>query len=324
MVTKADASKPAHLASLPRATRPTWNLQPVLGRVLRATLALATLAGCVYLLLPLDTTPAPQAPLDPADYFSGPGLEMARAVDRNDWPALDRLVYQRGIDPDTIFDVHGRPLLAWPLATRNPMGLHLLLNVGATPDIRMQSTGIGVGAAAETALVQAAAMADSRYLTELLLRGGDPNGRNAAGQPLLYVAFINGHWDNVKALVMSGANLDTTLYTEDGYDTVLSWYSRIGRFDRLYWLLEHGGDPTRIMRDLPDSRLADTADSNEGRMPVVEDVFYAQVPAHQRDWQQACQAWLLLHNVDRPPPPPTWRMRQRQRSQDEDGNAIQF
>jgi hypothetical protein len=250
VVTKADASKPAHLASLPRATRPTWNLQPVLGRVLRATLALATLAGCVYLLLPLDTTPAPQAPLDPADYFSGPGLEMARAVDRNDWPALDRLVYQRGIDPDTIFDVHG--------------------------------------------------------------------------QPLLYVAFINGHWDNVKALVMSGANLDTTLYTEDGYDTVLSWYSRIGRFDRLYWLLEHGGDPTRIMRDLPDSRLADTADSNEGRMPVVEDVFYAQVPAHQRDWQQACQAWLLLHNIDRPPPPPTWRMRQRQRNQDEDGNAIQF
>lgn len=316
-----DALESVRLTPPPRATRLAWNLR--VSSI--ALLALLTLAGCAYLLLPERlTTPAPETTLDPADYFSGDGLALARAVDRNDWDRIDKLVYEHGIDPDTIFDRDGRPLLTWPLLTHNPQGLHLLLNVGATPDIRMQSAGIAVGAAAETALVRAAAMADSRYLTELLMRGGDPNGRNAIGEPLLYVAFSHGHWDNVQALIMSGADLDTTLYTNDGYDTVLSWYSRIGRFDRLYWLLEHGGDPTRRMHDLEGSRLAGTADSNDGRMPIVEDTFYADVPPQMRDWQQACQAWLLLHGIDRPPSPPSRRMRERQRSQDEDGNALQF
>jgi hypothetical protein len=320
VVTATDASKPALLASPPRAARFTLDLRAVAV----VLLALATLAGCVYLLLPDTVTIGGTDAPDPAEHFTGPGLEMARALDRNDWDTIDRLVNERGIDPDTLFDVQGRPLLAWPLTTRNPQGLHLLLNAGASPNVRMQANGIAVGAAAESTLVRAATMADPRYLIELLMRGGDPNARNAAGEPLLYVAFASGHWDNVQALIMSGANLDTTLYTDDGYDTVLSWYAKIGRFDRLYWLLEHGGDPTRRMHDLEGSRLAGTAESNEGRMPVVEDAFYAQAPEHMKAWQQACQAWLLLHNIDRPPPPPSLRMRERQRSQDEDGSAIKL
>jgi ankyrin repeat protein len=293
--------------------------------VLIAALALVAIAGAIaVVLVPGLRRPAPANPLDPAAYFSGPGLQLARAVDRNDWDRIDRLVYERGIDPDTIFDHQGRPLLLWPLVTRNPMGLHLLLNVGATPDVRLQSTGIAVGGAAETALVEAAGMADSRYLIELLQRGGDPNGRNAAGEPLLYVAFVSGHWDNVQLLIMAGANLDTTRSGASDYDTVLSWYAKIGRFDRLYWLLDHGGDPTLRMHDLEGSRLAGTAESYSGRTPIVEDVFYTQVPAQMKDWQQACQAWLLLHNISRPPAPPSMRLRERVRAQDEDGNAIQF
>lgn len=293
--------------------------------VLVAVLALVVVAGVIaVMVVPGLRRPAPGNPLDPAAYFSGPGLELARAVDRNDWDRIDRLVYERGIDPDAVFDHQGRPLLLWPLLTRNPMGLHLLLNVGATPDVRQQTTGITVGAAAESALVQAARMADSRYLIELLQRGGDPNGQNAAGEPLLYVAFVSGHWDNVQLLIMAGANMDTTRSGEGGYDTVLSWYAKIGRFDRLYWLLDHGGDPTLRMHDLDDSRFTGTAESYSGRTPIVEDVFYTQVPAQMKDWQQACQAWLLLHNITRPPAPPSTRMRERVRAQDEEGSAVQF
>ncbi|MET1024135.1 MAG: ankyrin repeat domain-containing protein [Pseudoxanthomonas sp.] len=291
---------------------------------LAVLLTLAAVAGGVALVLPGLRAPKPGNPLDPAEHFTGAGLAMARAVDRNDWDTLDRLVYEGGIDPDTVFDHQGRPLLLWPLLTRNPMGLHLLLNVGATADVRLQTTGVPVGTAAESALVQAAGMADSRYLIELLQRGGDPNGRNAAGEPLLYVAFRSGHWDNVQLLVMAGANMDTTRSGEGGYDTVLSWYAKLGRFDRLYWLLDHGGDPTLRMHDLHDSRLAGTAESYAGRTPIVEDVFYTQVPAQMKDWQQACQAWLLLHNITRPPAPPSTRMRERVRAQDEESNAVQF
>ncbi|WDS37329.1 ankyrin repeat domain-containing protein [Pseudoxanthomonas sp.] len=300
------------------STRPRWHPR----MLLNVLLALPAVAVCVYVLLPMPAIPRADPERDPAAYFSGDGLLMARAVDRRDWNAIDKMVHERGIDPDTLFDRLGRPILAWPVITHNPEGLHLLLNAGATPDARMQSMGV----AAESALVPAASMSDSSYLTELLMRGGDPNGRNAAGQPLLYVAFASGHWDNVQALVLSGADLDTTLYTGNGYDTVLSWYSRIGRFDRLYWLLEHGGDPTRRMHDLPGSRLAGTADSNEGRMPIVEDVFYATALPRMRDWQQACQAWLLNHNIGRPPMPPALRMREReherQQAQESGNNEI--
>jgi hypothetical protein len=310
------------LAAIVQSVRFTWSPRAVLALLV----ALATLAGCVYLLLPMSTARPATAGPNPADYFTGGGLALARAIDRNDWDAIDRLVNEQGLDPDTIFDRLGRPLLAWPVVTHNPQGLHLLLNAGASPNVRTQAigttSGTTSGAAAESTLAAAAAMADSSYITELLMRGGDPNGRNAAGEPLLYVAFVNGHWDNVRALVMSGANLDTTLYTDDGYDTVLSWYSRIGRFDRLYWLLEHGGDPTRRMRDLEGSRLAGTADSNEGRMPIVEDTFYATVPEQMRDWQRACQAWLLLHGIDRPPMPPSRRMHKQQRTQERDSNEL--
>lgn len=251
--------------------------------------------------------------LDPAQYFSGDGLALALAVDHLDRKQIDRLVYGRGVDPDTIFDRTGRPLLAWPVVTHNAEGLHLLLNAGASPNVRQITDGVALATAAETALVAAAAMTDPDYLTELLQRGGDPNARNADGEPLLYVAFVSGQWTNVQRLILSGANLDTTLYTEDGYDTVLSWYSRIGRFDRLYWLMEHGGDPTRRMHDLQGSRLAGTAESNEGRMPIVEDAYYRNVPAPMRDWQQACQSWLLLRGIGRPPMPTSLRPREQER-----------
>ncbi|WP_093138941.1 ankyrin repeat domain-containing protein [Pseudoxanthomonas sp. GM95] len=311
MTTAVQPSPPIHLSVRPRR----WLV------ALLALVIAALLGACVYVLLPLSMGSG-SALLDPADYFAGDGLRMARAVDRNDWDAIDKMVYEQGIDPDTIFDRQGRPLLAWPLLTYNPEGLHLLLNAGATPDIRMQSAGITIGPGAETSLVRAAAMADSRYLVELLMRGGDPNARNAAGQPLLYVAFSNGHWDNVQALIMSGAHLDTTLEDDGGYDTVLSWYSRIGRFDRLYWLLENGGDPTRRMRDVVGSRLAGTAESYDGRMPVVEDTFYAKVPEQMRDWQKACQAWLLTHNIGRPPAPPSKQLLERQMPQERGKNEI--
>lgn len=304
------------LAPPPSTGRLNW--------IARITLALLTVAMLIGLGLYLYLPPPNLAklPLDPADYFSGQGLALARAVDRGDAEAIGKLIYEKGVDPDRIFDHIGRPLVAWPVITHNPRGLALLLDAGASPNARQLSQAVDGGPAAETALVPAAAMVDPTYLTELLQHGGDANGRDARGRPLLYVAFINGHWTNVQRLIMSGADLDTTLYSHDGYDTVLSWYAKIGRFDRLYWLLEHGGDPTRRMHDLPGSRLAGTLESNEGRMPIVEDAFYAQVPEQMHDWQQACQSWLLTKGIDRPPAPPSMRMRERQRTEERAPGAI--
>ncbi|WP_379655191.1 ankyrin repeat domain-containing protein [Pseudoxanthomonas sp. UC19_8] len=267
---------------------------------------LLAVCGCVYVALSLPRNA--NHVLDPDAYFTGPGLALARAVDHLDTHRIDQLVREQGLDPNTVFDRSGRPLLAWPVLTANPKGLKLLLDAGASPNVRGQA---GTAAAFESALVPAAERSDPDYLTELLMRGGDPNTRNAEGQPLLYVAFKHGRWANVQHLILSGANQDTVLDGADHYDTVLSWYARSGRFDRLYWLLEHGGDPTMRMHDLEGARLLGTAQSNDGRMPIVEDAFYRDVPEAMRDWQRACQAWLLDKGIGRPPIPPTLRPRQR-------------
>ena len=50
--------------------------------VLVAVLALVVVAGIIaVMVVPGLRRPAPGNPLDPAAYFSGPGLELARAVD---------------------------------------------------------------------------------------------------------------------------------------------------------------------------------------------------------------------------------------------------
>lgn len=231
-----------------------------------------------------------------SNYFQGKALELAKAVDRNDAPAVRRLIKQEGINPDVIFDESAMPMVAWPILSKNLMGLKLLLDNGADPNARRIDSQRASGQQRNNALVFAAGDADSRYLAMLLEYGGDPNTHNSNGETLTHVAFLRDQWKNVQLLIENGANINEGLYVPEDYDTVVSWYSGMGDFDKVYWLLQHGADPTKRM-------IAPAQSANEGRMPILESIFWLPVKPKMIEWQRKCQQLLTQRGIGRPPMP---------------------
>ncbi|MGB6145250.1 MAG: ankyrin repeat domain-containing protein, partial [Rhodanobacter sp.] len=137
------------------------------------------------------------------------------------------------------------------------------------------------------------------YLKLLLDRGGDPNTMSSNDEQLTYVATLHHVWPNVQLLIERGANINQPLYTTDGYNTVLNWYTKYADFEQAYWLLQHGADPTRKIK-------ADPGTFNYGRMPMVEDIYYAPVRPDGIEWQRRCQHWLRDHGIQRTPEMGVW------------------
>lgn len=231
-----------------------------------------------------------------SNYFQGKALELAEAVDRNDAADVRRLIKQEGVNPDVIFDESAMPMVAWPVFSKNLPGLKLLLDNGADPNARRVDSQRASGQQRNNALVFAAGDADSRYLAMLLDYGGDPNTRNSNGEPLTHVAYLRDQWKNVQLLIEKGANINEGLYVPEDYDTVVSWYSGMGDFDKVYWLLQHGADPSKKM-------IAPARSANEGRMPILESIFWLPVKPQMIEWQRKCQRLLTERGIHRPPMP---------------------
>lgn len=231
-----------------------------------------------------------------SNYFQGKALELAEAVDRNDAADVQRLIKQEGVNPDVIFDESAMPMVAWPVFNKNLPGLKLLLDNGADPNARRVDSQRPHGQQRNNALVFAAGEADSRYLSMLLDHGGDPNTHNSNGEPLTYVATLRDQWPNVRILIERGASINEGLYDPDSYNTVVNWYSSFGDFEQVYWLLQHGADPTRTTETQKGS-------ANKTRMPVVDDIYWLPVKPHIVQWQRKCQHWLRDHGIERSPMP---------------------
>lgn len=233
--------------------------------------------------------------LDPQDYFQGPALEIARAVDRRDKAALERMIHQQGIDPDKLFvtDKSQMPLVAWPVENQDLEGLKLLLEAGANPNARWVSSDPKHPYQRDNAMVLAA-MGPPEYLKLLLEHGGDPDTLDSSREPLMYTARLANHWDNVKLLVEHGANVNIAMHG-DRVDTPAAWYARLGDFEEVYWLLEHGADPT--------VKLHSPGFPQDGTMPIVEAIYYLPVKDRVIPWQRKCQHWLRDHGIERPPIP---------------------
>lgn len=231
-----------------------------------------------------------------SNYFQGKALELAEAVDRNDAADVRRLIKQEGVNPDVIFDESAMPMVAWPVFNKNLPGLKLLLDNGADPNARRIDSQRPHGQQRNNALVFAAGDADSGYLSMLLDHGGDPNTHNSNGEPLTYVATLRDQWPNVQILIERGANINEGLYDPDSYNTVVNWYSSFGDFEQVYWLLQHGADPTRTTETQKDS-------ANKTRMPVVDDIYWLPVKPHIVQWQRKCRHWLQDHGIERSPMP---------------------
>ncbi|MGS0998743.1 ankyrin repeat domain-containing protein [Rhodanobacter sp. UC4451_H18] len=263
------------------------------GRFARLLL-LVVFGGLVLGACSIPPPPARQ-PFRATDHFQGKALELAQAVDRKDGAAIRHLIKDEGVNPDTIFDQANMPMVAWPIINQNFDGLRLLLDNGANPNARKMMPLRERGKAGEdNALVFAAGLPDQRYLKLLLDRGGDPNTTSSNDEQLTYVATLHHVWPNVQLLIERGADINQPLYSTDGYNTVLNWYTEFGDFKQAYWLLLHGADPTRKIKADPGTR-------NYGRMPMVEDIYYKPVQPREIDWKRKCQHWLRDNGIGRPP-----------------------
>jgi len=256
---------------------------------------LVVLVSCMLLAACWAAPPPDQRQhFDARKYFQGQALELAQAVDRKDAEAIRRLIRDEGVDPDGLFDEHAMPLVAWPILNEDAEGLRLLLENGADPNARRINPK-QPSHSANNAMVYAAGLEDQTYLKLLLDHGGDPNTLNANNEALTYVARLRNLWPNVQLLIERGADVNYALHGNKA-DTVMVWYARLGDFEQVYWLLQHGGDPSMKYTPPPEY----TGRDNRERQPILEMIYYLPVKPAGEGWQRKCQIWLREHGIARP------------------------
>lgn len=267
------------------------------------------------------------------DQFEGKALQLAIAAEHGQTETIRRLMREDKVDPDAIFAREaGMPLVAWPVYTRNPKGLKALLENGADPNARRpefvdKQYDDGSGGRYyrhENAMVYAAQEENPIYLQLLLDHGGDPNTRNGNNEPLTFVAFIKqNQWQNVKLLIERGAAVnDPSIFP----GAPLSWYASRGGFEQVYWLLQHGADPTKKItgtmsapkdangtplpqKHIPEKGYAWVLYGEDGKpvyvetMPIIEEIYWHPGSPETVEWQRRCQHWLRDKGIPRPPMP---------------------
>lgn len=237
--------------------------------------------------------------------FSDPkARELALAAEKGRLKSVERLMKDEGVNPDLHFSDEGYPLLFWPIFTESPAGLKAMLDNGADPNAKQlsaqQNNERYKGLYYDNAMVWAAGMEDPIYLTMLLDHGGDPNTRSFNDENLLFQAMIKqDQWQNVQLLVKRGADLNTRAGM---LNSITGHYAGGGAFQRVYWLLEHGADPTYD----PYPRPAPAPPSSA----VTEAIFWHPGNPKNPEWQRKCQQWLLKRGYKRMPMPEHYR-RQR-------------
>jgi ankyrin repeat protein len=253
------------------------------------------LAGCS------EPTSAQLSHYGVENFFADPKAQaLAVAAEYGDAQAVRRLMKDEGVNPDTVFSKEGMPLLAWPIFTHSPKGLQAMLENGADPNAHklhpLQNTTRFKGRYLNNAMVWAAKQEDAIYLKLLLDHGGDPNTHNSNGETLLFQAFIwHNQWQNVQLLVERGADVNALAGTGA---SIIQVYAEWAAFDKVYWLLEHGADPSvDYMINQPTPR----------RSRTIEAIFWSPVKPGWLEWQAKCQQWLLQHGYKRPPMPDVYR-----------------
>mgnify|MGYP001400055909 CR=1 FL=1 len=134
------------------------------------------------------------------DIFTGPQLELAQAIERNDMAALRRGA--EGVD----LHAQGRQqmtLMWFAMMQKNTDAIRTLVELGVHPSGDEMD-----GMQARTPLGAALMSEDTFYLEAMLDGGLSPNDGKNGDSPLLEKAVISGTLDHVKLLVERGADTD--------------------------------------------------------------------------------------------------------------------
>ena len=232
-------------------------------------------------------------------YYQGPALQLAIAAEHGDVRRVQRLMKDKGVNPDTVFGGSDHyPLVAWPLMSRNLEGLRALLENGADPNARYpepKSYGKERVYYYNNAMVYAAKLEDPRFLELLLEYGGNPDTRDSNNEILMVDAFLSGNlWKNIQTLVEHGANINAENIGRA--DTILRHYTSRGGFNQAWWLIQHGADPTLTI-------AANKVTGAPERMLMAEAIFWEITTPEHAEAQRNCQQWLLARGIERMPMP---------------------
>jgi len=169
------------------------------------------------------------------DFFSGPQLVLAQAIERGDAAKVKQLA--RATDLNT----PGRKnmtllFFAFQEALeRDPKQLEImgvLVKAGADPRQPVRNLGSVLGVAMDSS--------QPDFLRVLLDAGLDPNTMIGGRRPILFFVTLNSTFDSLKLLIARGADLNRrdSLRNTPLYEALMS-----GAFDQINYLLDHGANP---------------------------------------------------------------------------------
>jgi len=178
--------------------------------------------------------------------------QLCRAIQENDIVEVKRLIAS-GVDVNTAGAAGVTPLV-WAFGQQNLTAFELLLNNGASPNIRLTNSvrendpPIGGFFTKGNPLIHYAANGrfTIEYLKLMLKHGADPdlvgrNGLSAIGSAIFY-PWTPDKLERVKMIAAAGADLD--LVYKSYSNTALAVAIQDDRFDIALLLLELGADPT--------------------------------------------------------------------------------
>ncbi|MGQ4879247.1 ankyrin repeat domain-containing protein [Billgrantia sp. LNSP4103-1] len=225
------------------------------------------------------------------EFFSGPHLELARAIERNDMAALRRSA--EGVDLTARGDKQ-MTLMWFALLQQNPDAVRTLVELGVHP-----SESPMEGMAARTPL-GAALMSESTKYFEAMLDGGlSANDESGDGTPLLHRTITSGKLEHIKLLIQHGADINSqdSIGRSAFHDACLGTKPEIA-----VYLLEQGA---RV-----DTRLA------TGVTPawVVYDRLQRLPLSEVRQGFETVSELMIERGVEFPPPSPL-EVRERMRAE---------
>jgi hypothetical protein len=196
----------------------------MLSRILIVPVLLLVLTSMVHAMKKFPAT----------DFFSGPQLELAQAIERGDMEQIKRLA------PKTDLNTPGRKnmtMLFFALQEalqRDPKRLAIATEVvkaGANPMQEVPNYGDPLGVVLNSS--------HPEFLRALLDGGVDPNFVSE-GDPLIFYVTSESTFDSLKLLVERGANVNKrdSLRNSALYQALVSY-----ALDQIDYLLDHGANP---------------------------------------------------------------------------------
>ncbi len=164
------------------------------------------------------------------EFFTGPHLELARAIERSDVATLNKVA--DGVDLNA--QGHNQMTLMWyAIMKKKPEAIRALVELGVHPaDDEMD------GMLARTPLGAALMSEETLYLEAMLDGGLSPNDINESGIPILHRAVRFGTLAHVRLLVERGADVNLKGDTTAVDQSTLSSKPEIG-----VYLIKEGSTP---------------------------------------------------------------------------------